>query len=306
MSDHEEQGLLTQVRKHHYEGRIISVDHLEDMKKELEDHYRRGAIAEEIYQKYISRFTFGPPRELPQAVSLVVIAAPQPMTRVVFCWKGKKIPVTIPPTYLSETRTRRTVKKLLSEVTHTKYTFLEASVPEKLVAVHSGLAAYGRNNITYFSEMGSFYIPLVFFSDLQGTGSWHDIHMMESCQKCSACLKKCPTHAITSERFLINAERCLTLHNEKPSAVPFPQWVDPSWHNCLVGCMQCQYVCPENRKATNWVEEGPVFSEDETALLLEGFLLEELPSETAEKLTHFEMEVLLDIIPRNLKMLLPL
>jgi epoxyqueuosine reductase len=297
--------ILSQLKDHGYKGRIISTVHLQDMKKELEEHHKKGFIAEEIYQGDIRQFTFEPPDNFAEAASLIVVALPLPLIRVTFCWKEKEIPVTIPPTYLSVAKARHTAKTLLNELSHGAYTFVEASLPEKLAAAHSGLAVYGRNNITYVSGMGSFYYPLVFYSDLPSDDNWQDIQIMETCQKCSVCLKKCPTHAITSEQFIIKADRCLTLHNEKPGEIPFPQWIDPSWHNCLVGCMQCQYFCPENKNVVNWVEQGPVFSGEETTILLQGVPLEELPSETAQKLTSIEMERLLDIIPRNLRVLLP-
>lgn len=297
--------ILSQLKDHGYEGGIISTAHLQDLKKELEEYHKKGIIAEEIYND-ISQFTFEPPDNLAEAASLIVVAVPLPSIRVTFSWKEKEIPITIPPTYLSVAKARQTVKRLLIELSHGAYIFAEASLPEKLVAAHSGPARYGRNNITYVSGLGSFYYPLVFYSDLPGDDNWHDIQIMETCQTCSMCLKKCPTHAITSERFIIKADRCLTLHNEKPREIPFPKWIEPSWHNCLVGCMQCQYFCPENKNVVNWVEQGPIFSGEETTMLLQGFPLEELPSETVQKLTSVEMERLLDIIPRNLKVLLPI
>jgi epoxyqueuosine reductase len=108
--------------------------------------------------------------------------------------------------------------------------------------------------------------------------------MMEACRKCSACLRHCPAGAITGERFLLHAERCLTFHNEKPGDVPFADWIDPAWHHCLVGCLQCQRVCPQNRQVWSWVQEGVAFSEEETALLLEGVPLDRLPAAILKKL----------------------
>ena len=124
--------------------------------------------------------------------------------------------------------------------------------------------------------------------------------MMETCQNCSACLRHCPVSAIPSERFLLRAERCITFHNEKPGDVPFPAWIDPSWHNCLVGCLHCQRVCPENREFLHWVEERVEFSQEETALLLQGVALDQLPPATAKKLEQSDMVELLDVLPRNL------
>jgi epoxyqueuosine reductase len=128
--------------------------------------------------------------------------------------------------------------------------------------------------------------------------------MMEACQKCQACQRACPTGAINTDRFLLHAERCLTFRNEKPGEVPFPDWVVPSWHNCLVGCMHCQRVCPENKELRDTVVGDYVFSEEETRLLLERVPQEHLPSETLTRLEQLDLIELLDIIPRNLSALL--
>lgn len=124
--------------------------------------------------------------------------------------------------------------------------------------------------------------------------------MLEKCQTCTACLHRCPTSAITSERFLVRAERCLTFHNEKPSDVSFPPWISPAWHNCLVGCMHCQRVCPENRDFQQWIEDSEQFSEDETAQLLEGVPLDRLPASMVDKLEQADLDEFLDILARNL------
>ena len=128
--------------------------------------------------------------------------------------------------------------------------------------------------------------------------------MMERCQTCQACLRNCPTGAITGERFLLHAERCITFHNEEPGDVPFPAWMDPSWHNCLVGCLHCQSICPENKDVLAWIEDGAEFTAHETALLLDGVSLDRLPATTAEKLQHWDLVDLVDVLPRNLKVLL--
>ena len=127
--------------------------------------------------------------------------------------------------------------------------------------------------------------------------------MMERCQNCSACIRKCPSGAIpsaTSERFVLHAERCITFHNEKAGDAPFPAWLDPSWHSCLVGCLECQRICPENKDFLEWVEEGADFSEEETALVLEGVPHDQLPAETVAKWKKLGLAEDYDIFPRNL------
>jgi epoxyqueuosine reductase len=84
---------------------------------------------------------------------------------------------------------------------------------------------------------------------------------------------------------------------------PFPAWLDPSWHNCLVGCLHCQRVCPQNKDFLEWVEEGAEFSQEETALILDGVPSDQLPASTVRKLEQLDLIEYLDGLPRNLSAL---
>ena len=123
--------------------------------------------------------------------------------------------------------------------------------------------------------------------------------MMELCESCRACLRHCPSGAITTERFLLRAERCIVFHNEQPGDIPFPAWMEASWHNCLVGCMHCQRICPENRDFLEWIEDGAEFSSEETALLVAGALLDQIPTETVRKLEEYALVDLIDDYPEK-------
>jgi len=297
--------LFSQLKERGYKGRIVSIQHLGDLQEEIEGRYRQGLFDEEFYQEWLTGFAFSPPDSLPEARSMIVVAVPQPQTRVTFTWDGEPVRFIIPPTYF-EQRTENRVRELLARVLEPAgYRVAEAVLPKKLLAVRSGLAAYGKNNISYVPGMGSFHGLVAVYSDLSAQeDNWREPQMMESCQNCSACLRHCPVGAITSERFLLRAERCITFHNEKPGDVPFPAWIDPSWHNCLVGCLHCQRVCPQNREFLHWVEERVEFSQEETALLLQGVALDQLPPATAKKLEQSDAVELLDVLPRNLGVLL--
>ena len=276
--------LFSQLDELGYQGRIVSIQHLGDLREGIEEHRRRGLFDRELYQTYLSEFSFSPPDSLPEVRSMIVVAVPQPQIQVTFIWDGEPTRLVIPPTY-PERKTDNRVRELLAEVLEpVGYRVAEAVLPRKLLAVRSGLAAYGKNNITYVPGMGSFHGLVAVYSDLPvQEDNWREPQMMESCRDCSACLRHCPVGAITSERFLLRAERCITFHNEKPGSVPFPAWIDPSWHNCLVGCLHCQRICPQNREFVNWVEDGPQFSEEETALVLKGVPLDQLPADTNAK-----------------------
>lgn len=297
--------LFLALEERGYKGRIVSLQHLSDLQEEIEGRYREALFDEEFYRERLAVFDFRPPTNVPGANSLIVVAVPQPQIQVIFTWNGKAVPLIVPPTYLYWRETDKQVEDLLAKVLlPTGRSVAQAVLPEKLLAVHSGLGMYGRNNICYVPGMGSFHRLVALYSDLPcQEDSWREPEMMERCQDCYACLHNCPTGAITVERFLIRAERCITFRNEKPGDVPFPAWIDPSWHNCLVGCLHCQKVCPENRDFWPWIEGDETFSEEETALLLEGVSFERLPGEVAEKVERLDLVEYLDILPRNLSVI---
>jgi epoxyqueuosine reductase len=80
--------------------------------------------------------------------------------------------------------------------------------------------------------------------------------------------------------------------------------MDSAWHNCLVGCLHCQRVCPENRTVWPWIEEGAQFSQEETVMFLEGTAFDQLPADTAEKLERLDLDGFVELFPRNLRVLL--
>jgi epoxyqueuosine reductase len=283
----------------------VSLQHLTDLKEAVEGQHRQGLIDQELHETYLAEFTFSPPDSLPGARCIILIAVPEPQIRVTFHRDGGALRVIVPPTYGERKKDRRARQRLAQVLEPTGYRVAEAILPKKLLAARSGLAAYGKNNISYVPGMGSFFSLVAVYSDLPASeDSWQEPQMMECCRSCSACLRHCPAGAITAERFLLHAERCITYHNEKPANVPFPVWIDPAWHNCLIGCLHCQRVCPENKEVWSWVEDGAEFSPEETALLLEGRPFDQLPGATAEKLQRLDMEAYVQRLPRNLNALL--
>jgi epoxyqueuosine reductase len=270
--------LFSQLEEWGYDGRVVAIQHLGDLQEEIEGRYRQGFFDEEFYQEWLTGFAFNPPDSLPEARSMIVVAVPQPQTRVTFTWAcpergrsdGEPVRLIIPPTYFEQKTENRVREFLVRVLEPAGYRVAEAVLPKKLLAVRSGLAAYGRNNISYVPGMGSFYGLVAVYSDLPAQeDNWREPQMME-----------------------------------KPGDVPFPAWIDPAWHNCLMGCMHCQRVCPENREFLHWVEERAEFSQEETALLLQGVALDQFPPATAKKLEQSDTVDLLDVFPRNLGVLL--
>jgi epoxyqueuosine reductase len=285
-----------------YRGKVVPIERVAELKSEIEEGVSQGKIAAGVHQTYLVHFQFDAAVRSPSARSIIITAAPQPQRRATFRVNGRTYPVIIPPTYYHDTD--KQIRNLLQNVlVFNDYQLYEAALPSKLLAVRSGLAKYGKNNVTYVEGLGSFYRLRTFLSDMPcGRSDWLEPQAMKACNRCQACLKECPTGAIARDRFLLHADRCLTFFNETDE--DFPGWIDPAWHNSLVGCMRCQLVCPVNKPFFNWVEDGEDFDEAETQLILNKAPVERMPPETVHKLTRSYMTDYLEQIPRNFRALL--
>jgi ferredoxin len=51
-----------------------------------------------------------------------------------------------------------------------------------------------------------------------------------------------------------------------------PEWAKPPASVCLIGCMACQEVCPENKGRLKYVPSGVEFTAEETEAVLEAGL----------------------------------
>ncbi len=300
--------LLAELQARGYAARFVSVERLREIEEEIQTRSREGQFESDFYKEYISTLEFDTaPLKMPDAKSILVIALPRPQWGVKFHWNGEEKTAILPPIYVGydvlPIKIEAEVNGLLAfsgyHVCHNN------RIPLKLLAVRSGLAKYGKNNIGYVSGMGSYLHLIGLYCDLPcEKDEWQEAQMLDRCQHCRACIIKCPTEAIRTERFLICAERCIAFHNEKPARIPFPQWINPTWHNCLIGCILCQKYCPENRHVKDRVEILAEFSSEETALLLHYSAEDILPVTIIEKLSLLERSDLLDWLPRNLRVLL--
>jgi epoxyqueuosine reductase len=200
------------------------------------------------------------------------------------------VTVVIPPTYVGFVPTILTVVETLDEWLKPEgHRAVRPRLPMKTLAVCSGLAEYGRNNVCYFEGLGSFAELAIAVSDMPcDFDPWREPKALDRCASCGACERNCPTGAISGDRFLLHAEKCLTLHNE--TEADFPGWIDPAWHNSLIGCMKCQEACPENAFLAGQYDDLGSFTEDETTLLLEGTPIDRLPEEIVEKLRAIDFD----------------
>ena len=288
---------------------VVSIQHLEELGREIRELHDRGLLDDVIFSYTGTEKPFHSPhlpRNLPGAKSIIIVAMPQPIIRTTFHTDGRTVRLLVPPTYYDAIKVTGQTRSLLKEAFRQKpYRFVRANLPLKLLAVRSGLALYGRNNITYIPGLGSFHRLTAFYSDYTSpVDYWQEKKSLPLCDKCMACTNACPTEAIRKDRFLVRAETCLTYLNEQRSEIKFPSFVKPSVHNALIGCLRCQRVCPYNKKIADWFEDRGGFDEDETAYLLRGRFSGKKAARLERRLKRIGLD--LTTFPRNLKVLLNL
>jgi epoxyqueuosine reductase len=294
--------LRQQLASADFKCAFIATNHLSELRSDFEKLLDQGILKRDFYDEIVARlgldWHFEPPASIGTVRSVIITAVPQPKTSLKFEVHGKEYYAIVPPTYIYDTD-EVALNIMAPLLAAHGYTIHDALLPAKLLAAHSGLVRYGRNNITYIEGWGSYFRLRAFFSDLPcSQDSWQEPAAMELCSKCTACIKRCPTGAISADRFLADAGRCVTFFNE--GTKEFPEWIDPEWHNCLVGCMICQDICPANKEHVTWVIPGGDFSEEETAMILDGVPKDKIPANTVKKLEEVGMLEYYELLKRNL------
>ena len=255
-----------------YEVAVAGYEVVADVRKTIEALRDEGAFDEHFYDRCLKGFHYSCDIQDPKTV--IMLSVPRPAHYITFAVGGQQLKAIIPPTYSRYVQIAQQIRSDLSSgVLAPGQRLVPLRAPLKSVAARIGLVRYGRNNITYTRSSGSFHQLIGSASDappeafelskiLESPG------LMESCLNCRACAGACPAGAIPSDRFLLRAQYCVTFLNEFPGE--WPEWVDPHWHNAIVGCMKCQSCCPANAGRFRLEDTGVSFSETETAQLLSG------------------------------------
>ena len=175
------------LEKHGCYGSVVSAKHLEELGAEIRALHDEHLLADGIYTDYGGP-VFNPhlPRSLPDARSIIVVATPQPMLRTTFRHDGNSYQFIVPPTYFDNAKVAWHARRLLTEAFRPKsYRLVRALLPLKLLAVRSGLAFYGKTNVTYVPKYGSFHRLTAFYSDYDSpVDNWQEKKALPLCGKC--------------------------------------------------------------------------------------------------------------------------
>jgi epoxyqueuosine reductase len=284
------------------QGRIVPAQRIIDIGYDILSLKNEGLLDKEFYDMYMSKYKYGLPESMPGAKSLIIIAVPTTGIRLTFMHKGRAYTCIVPPTYAHNVDIDKKVKTILEKALDGGRV-VKGIFPFKTLAARTGLARYGKNNITYAEGCGSFHRLTSFYTEVDlETDHWQKKEVLSMCGDCELCLRACPTGAIKRDRFLLRADKCLTFHNEMPSERAFGAAIKLSAHNAIVGCMRCQEACPMNEANKGTMVDGEVYTEEETDYLLKGEFQNEGAEEIMEKLERSGLD--LSIFPRNLIVLI--
>jgi epoxyqueuosine reductase len=267
-----EKALLQWAKSQGYRVAWGTCEVLDEVKSHFHSLHETGTL-DQIFESKMLSWVFSPDGfPVPDRKTVVLIAIPRPVHTVAFELASGRFDAILPPTYVNYRKTMSEIRDRLRKDVFGPDCELEIlPAPLKTIAAGLGMVVYGRNNISYIEGLGSYYQLVGLLTDIElelsAKPPAQEPAQAAECETCDLCIKACPTRAITDNRFLIQAEHCLTYHNE--SKDPFPEDLNPSVHHCLIGCMRCQRVCPLNRGVHRVVSSDVSFDREETEAFIQ-------------------------------------
>lgn len=255
---------------------------LDRVAKELEKQRDAHEIDPIFFKENLSFFEEFDDLETNQNQVVIVVAVPRPAHYVGFSFDTKIMNMVLPPTYVNYRNTFAEIRRDLEKNVFNEQIGLRTlTVPLKTLTSYLGIASYGKNNLTYIPEFGSYFQLVGYLINapfhLKNSVESSKKRLMQKCKNCSACIKACPMGAISNDRFLLHAEKCFTLYSESskdiPTGVCFPS------PNCIIGCLKCQEICPMNQGKLKYENSGVLFSIEETLAILNS---DEIPPKLLE------------------------
>ena len=122
-----------------FKFKIISAEHIPEIKQEIKQLYIEEKITKTIYN-YISKyFQFNIPKKVLNKRYIIIVAIPQKTSIVTLKINAKKFDLIIPPTYIYK-KNQEKIHKIFLKIFKNGKKINYANLPKKLIAVRSGLA----------------------------------------------------------------------------------------------------------------------------------------------------------------------
>jgi len=123
-----------------------------------------------------------------------------------------------------------------------KITVDSSAISEKAWAVQAGIGYFGKNGIIQ-TTFGSFvYLGCLL---IDADVDYYDNPNSAHCGNCGKCIAGCPAKAIVAP-YQVDSNLCISNINLNKNETNFTHIAKYGW---LVGCDECQNVCPNNANA---------------------------------------------------------
>ena len=275
---------------------MISVDRIKSMRAELNRIQYEPEMAD--YQSHIMNNLYKFDRMPESTKSVIIMAVSKPAyANVVLNNNGKEYRAFSPVSV----NFNEAMSNVMEVVKKEGYEIMpEFSLPLKRLAVQSGLAEYGKNNIAYVNGLGGNIVFVAFYTNIPyEKDNWRETIVAEKCKDCDFCMNNCPTGAIRKDLFHINSLRCISQFHV--SGEEYPDWLPDSAHHTVYYCLKCQVGCPMNAEREKVIDVA--FDEGETGILLnEKAFDDDMPAALKEKIELLGFGKW-HTVPRNLKAL---
>lgn len=290
--------ILHELEKEGHKAAFAEILHIDDLKAEFYQLINDGKVNTEVLNNIVE-FDFDYSKLEYEPKSVLVIAVKLPIIHNDFVHNEKIHTLVTPPGYIPGKESRKLKADVERLITNNGYKHERTLVPIKLLASKLGLTEYGRNNITYVKEFGSFHMLVAYYTDIHVKDTaWMEAKRMDICDSCNQCINMCPTDCIDENKEIINIEKCITRIYEDEGV--FPEWIKEDHHNCLMACIKCQESCPANKSFLHNIDVRASFNKEETDMLLSNTDYDKLNDETKEKLKDMGLDGYYDIFIRNL------
>lgn len=127
-----------------------------------------------------------------------------------------------------------------------------APILERDWAKYAGLGWIGKNTLLIHPKRGSFFFLAEILTDLEIES---DIEIRDHCGSCTKCIEACPTEAISTEGYKLDASKCISYLTIELKEKNIPFQFKGKMEGWIFGCDICQEVCPWNRFSTETQEQ---------------------------------------------------
>lgn len=125
-----------------------------------------------------------------------------------------------------------------------RYFVDSAPILEHEWARRAGIGWTGKNTLTIHPKKGSYFFLATMLLNAEIPS---DSPLRDHCGRCRRCIDACPTDAIDSEGYKMDASKCISYATIEWRPKNLPADFEDKMEGWVFGCDICQEVCPWNK-----------------------------------------------------------